>query len=71
MNHKLFFFLLLLAQAGCGVRGQPLPPETPPLLGRGSPSFSKATEKVTLPPKKKSSRSDDWNESEDFAPGDH
>lgn len=39
--------------AGCGVRGRPLPPEVPAPLGRGEPSFSKATEKVTLPPTKK------------------
>ena len=39
-----FFFLL-----GCGVKGDPLPPEKPPLLGRGQPTYKKATEEISLP----------------------
>ncbi|MCB0391147.1 MAG: hypothetical protein KDD58_07645 [Bdellovibrionales bacterium] len=34
---------------GCGVKGDPLPPEKPPLLGRGQPTYKKATEEIVLP----------------------
>ena len=58
---------LIFLSLGCGVRGRPLPPENPPPLGRGEPSFKKATEKVVLPTKKKrEAPADDWNEPEDF-----
>ncbi|MBX2995630.1 MAG: hypothetical protein KF681_12435 [Bdellovibrionaceae bacterium] len=72
MNAKSACLLGLLTAlvAGCGVRGRPLPPETPPPLGRGEPSFKKATEKVVLPAKKKrEAPPDDWNEPEDFREG--
>lgn len=32
------------ALSGCGVRGRPQPPETPPEIGRGQPTFRRATE---------------------------
>lgn len=38
-----FFFAV-----GCGVKGDPLPPERPPELGRGRPTFRRATEKIKL-----------------------
>ena len=53
-------FLLL----ACGVKGKPLPPVHNPPIGRGEPSFSKATEKVKL--KVKSNIKDDFRDSEDF-----
>jgi hypothetical protein len=54
------FCLILPA---CGVKGKPMPPLTAPVLGRGEPNYSKATEKVKL---KKKPLPSDWEESEDF-----
>ena len=34
---------------GCGVRGRPQPPLTPPELGHGQPTFSRATEEFAFP----------------------
>ncbi len=48
---------LLALQIGCGVRGDPLPPERPPELGRGRPTFKKATEKIEI--KRESQREDE------------
>ncbi len=36
--------LVLITAAGCGVKGRPLPPEKPAELGRGKPTFTRATE---------------------------
>lgn len=33
---------------GCGVKGDPVPPTKPPELGRGQPTYRKATEKIQL-----------------------
>ncbi len=43
-TEKLAFSLLAILIAGCGVKGRPLPPLTPPELGRGKPSFKRSTE---------------------------
>ena len=51
--------------SACGVKGKPLPPLTAPVLGRGEPNYSKATEGVKIK-KKKASNPNDWNESDDF-----
>ena len=40
---------MAIAFAGCGVRGKPEPPETPPELGRGQPTFKRATEEFAFP----------------------
>ncbi len=32
---------------GCGVKGDPLPPEQAPRLGRGHPTFTKASRQLT------------------------
>ena len=45
-----------LANTFCGVKGDPMPPEKPPELGRGKPSYSRATKGMpypSLPPIKK------------------
>lgn len=39
----MLFFLI-----GCGVKGDPVPPDKPPELGRGQPTYRKATEKIKL-----------------------
>lgn len=45
---KLKFLLVALiacsALSSCGVRGRPQPPTTPPEIGRGQPTFRRATE---------------------------
>ena len=39
----------MLAAAGCGVRGRPQAPLTPAQLGRGQPTFKRATEEFAFP----------------------
>ena len=55
--------LCLFGLGACGVKGKPLPPLTAPVLGRGEPNYSKATENVKL---KKKNIPSDWTEEEDF-----
>jgi hypothetical protein len=46
----IFVFIpILTVQLGCGVRGRPQPPLTPPELGRGQPTFKRATEEFAFP----------------------
>jgi len=45
----LTFVLTAVVVAGCGVRGKPQPPLTPPELGRGQPTFKRATEEFAFP----------------------
>jgi hypothetical protein len=58
------FLLSVWALTGCGVKGNPQPPLTAPVLGRGEPNYSKATEKVKL---KKKTPPSDWDEPDDFS----
>ena len=61
--------LLLFILCGCGVKGNPQPPLQSPVLGRGEPNFSKATESVRIKKlKNKINNSSDpeWDESADF-----
>lgn len=45
MNKRIMLSIAVLSFAcGCGVRGRPQPPETPPEIGRGRPTFRRATE---------------------------
>lgn len=39
-----FGFLLM----GCGVKGDPLPPEEPAFIGRGHPTYRKASERFDI-----------------------
>ncbi len=41
----------LLKLAACGVKGDPMPPEKPPELGRGRPTYKRATEGLRVEPK--------------------
>jgi len=48
---KCNHFAVLLATfflCACGVKGDPLPPEKPPQLGRGRPTYRRATEGIKL-----------------------
>ena len=46
---NLFRWVILLYLCACGVKGDPLPPEKPPTLGRGQPSYRRAAEEIALP----------------------
>lgn len=35
---------------GCGVKGDPLPPERPVELGRGRPTYKRAAERIKVVP---------------------
>jgi hypothetical protein len=40
---------LILCVSACGVRGRPQAPLTPPELGRGQPTFKRATQEFAFP----------------------
>ena len=63
---KKGILIIFLVNLGCGVKGKPSPPLTPPVLCRGEPSYSKATEGLKIDPKKRKKIQDDWDESDDF-----
>lgn len=65
MIRSILFLIPFAFVTGCGVRGDPVPPDTPPPLGRGEASFSKATQQVKPPAKKKKQRYDDARGSDD------
>lgn len=64
-NPSIIIFSFFGFLSACGVKGMPQPPQTAPVLGRGEPNFSKATEKVKLK-KKASPPSSDWDDTKDF-----
>ena len=39
---------LFFAIAACGVKGDPVPPEKPPELGRGRPTYKRAIEDIKI-----------------------
>ncbi len=47
--NKILFFLGFFLMLGCGVKGDPMPPDKPPGIGRGEPAYKKATEDIVLP----------------------
>ena len=56
--------MIFVLIAACGVKGDPVPPQVPPPIGRGKPSYSKAT--MTLPgAKKKMPQEKDWMDEEE------
>ncbi len=60
--------VLGLANASCGVKGDPMPPEKPPELGRGKPSYNRATKGMpypSLPPIKKDKASEKEEEGDE------
>ncbi len=72
MNFALALALALLSgltlSLGCGVRGDPLPPAEPPVLGHGTPDFPKLENKLKNKKDSKGSAAfhrEDWDNSED------
>lgn len=60
----ILFFSGLIFLTACGVKGDPVPPQAPPPIGRGKPSYSKAT--MTLPAsKKRMPQEKDWIDEEE------
>ena len=49
MNRILILTAAVFLAAGCGVRGDPIPPGTPAELGRGKPNYKRATEDLAFP----------------------
>jgi hypothetical protein len=67
-KRKLFSVgAVLIWIAGCGVKGDPLPPEKPVELGRGRPTYKRATEGIRIEKKKtvRAKDKDDKDEDED------
>lgn len=46
----IFAIIVVIAAIGCGVKGDPVPPEKAPELGRGQPSYQKATRGIRVRP---------------------
>ena len=60
---NIIFLCIALTAAGCGVKGDPLPPERAAEMGRGRPTYRRATERVRVAPQK--SQDEDRREDED------
>lgn len=45
---RIFEVIAALVLAGCGVKGDPLPPLTPAELGRGRPTYHRAAEEIKI-----------------------
>lgn len=54
-------------QMGCGVKGDPIPPERPPALGRSRPTYKRATEglKIEKGPRQAPARDDDEDDDDE------
>lgn len=48
LKSLLIFSVTLAWLNACGVKGDPLPPERPADLGRGRPTYKRATEKIKI-----------------------
>lgn len=57
-------FVGLMWLAACGVKGDPLPPEKPVELGRGRPTYKRATEGLKIEQNKKSGKDDEDEDDE-------
>ncbi len=49
MRFLVIVLIALLGNIGCGVRGDPVPPKIPAELGRGQPTYKRATEDLAFP----------------------
>lgn len=46
---RVLLFSFIALSASCGVKGDPVPPGTPAELGRGQPTYKRATEEFAFP----------------------
>ncbi len=60
--NTLVLFISLAFLSACGVKGDPLPPEKPIEIGRGRPTYKKATEGIRI---EKSKIKEDEDEDEE------
>lgn len=58
-------FIFLLGMSACGVKGDPLPPEKPAELGRGRPTYKRATEGIKVEHQRRTDDDEDDKEDED------
>lgn len=56
---SLLLLLVLSALSGCGVKGDPLPPEKPVEVGRGRPTYKRATEGLRVKDKRRHTTEED------------
>ena len=60
--------LIFFSVVACGVKGDPLPPDKPAEIGRGRPTYKRATEplkKSDLPPMYDNTDADDEQEEQE------
>jgi hypothetical protein len=63
---KISFLLMAVwVLSSCGVKGDPLPPEKPAELGRGRPTYKRATEKIKVDRKRPVEDEEEEDESEE------
>lgn len=48
MKDVFIVVIFISVLSGCGVKGDPLPPEKPTEIGRGRPTYKKAVQKIKL-----------------------
>lgn len=61
------FFVMALFLAGCGVKGDPLPPYKKPYVGRGKPNYKGAMKEFSykeVPKLEKKAKEDEEEENE-------
>lgn len=58
LNYSLLIAVLSVLGA-CGVKGDPLPPEKPAELGRGRPTYKRATEGLKIEKSKSAQEEED------------
>lgn len=54
-KYSLLVLLVLPLLSGCGVKGDPLPPERPVEIGRGRPTYKRASEGLHVKDKRRRS----------------
>lgn len=65
MKQVFWLMCVFMFLAACGVKGDPLPPEDPPYIGRGKPSFKKAAERFDIRTEDIADESENNDEEED------
>jgi hypothetical protein len=62
---NLIAVFAVLALFGCGVKGDPLPPEKPAEIGRGRPTYKRASEEIKMQKAQPSRKAPAKDEDED------